>query len=155
MSDKNPGNKIIAKNKKAFFNFEIIESFECGIALQGTEVKSVKYGKISFTDAYCRIRNGELFLIGFHISHYSFGTIHNHDPERERKLLAHKQEIKRLRRKVDEKGFTLVPLSIYVKKGLVKVEVGLCRGKKLFDKRDDIKRKDLKREADREIRRHI
>lgn len=152
MSEKEGNRKILLKNKKAFYNFEIIESFECGISLQGTEVKSIKTGRMSFSDSYCRIREGELFLIGFHISQYPLGNIHNHVPDRERKLLIHKEEIKRLRRKVEEKGFTLVPLSVYLKRGMVKIEVGLCRGKKLYDKREDIKQKDLKREADRELR---
>jgi len=153
MSEEQKSNiKIIAKNKQAFFNYTVDESFESGIVLEGTEVKSVKLGKFSFTDSYARIRNSELWLIGLHISPYDFGNIHNHEPLRDRKLLIHKQEIKRLQRKVDEKGFTLVPLKFYLKKGLVKVEIGICKGKKLYDKRESIKQKDLKREADREIR---
>lgn len=144
--------KVLAKNKQAFFNYSVDESFEAGIVLVGTEVKSVKNGKFSFTDSYARILNNELWLIGLHISPYDFGNIHNHEPLRNRKLLVHKQELKRLSRKVDEKGFTLVPLKFYLKKGMVKVEIGICKGKKIHDKRDSIKQKDLKREADREMR---
>jgi SsrA-binding protein len=155
MSDKSPNRKFLLKNKKAFYNFEVLEKLECGISLQGTEVKSIKSGRMSFSDSYCRIREGELFLIGFHISQYPLGNINNHDPDRERKLLVHKQEIKRLKRKVLEKGLTLVPLSVYLKRGMVKIEVGLCRGKKLYDKREDIKRRDLKRDADRELRHRL
>ena len=149
---KKPDSKTIAKNKKAFFNYTIVESLECGIELKGTEVKSLKEGKLSFSDSHVRIINFELILRGLHISPYTHGNIHNHDPERDRKLLAHKQEIKRIKRKVDEKGITLVPLKFYLKNGKVKVEIGLCKGKKAHDKRDSIKAKDLKREADREMR---
>ena len=141
----------LATNRKARFNYEIDDNLECGIELQGTEVKSLKAGKFSFSDSYGRIKEDQLWLVGFHISPYSHGNINNHDPDRERRLLAHRQEIKRLRRKVDERGFTLVPLKVYLKKGLVKVEMGLGRGKKLVDKRDSIKQKDLKRDADREL----
>jgi SsrA-binding protein len=144
--------KLLAKNKQAFFNYSIDESIEAGIALQGTEVKSVKAGKFSFADSYARIQDGELWLIGLHISPYIHGNIHNHDPLRPRRLLVHKQEIKRLSRKVDEKGFTLVPLRVYLKRGMVKVEIGVCKGKKQHDKRESIKQRDLKREAEREIR---
>lgn len=144
--------KVLAKNKQAFFNYTIDESIEAGIALQGTEVKSVKAGKFSFADSYARITDGELWLIGLHIAPYVHGNIHNHDPLRPRRLLVHKQEIKRLSRKVDEKGFTLVPLRVYLKRGMVKVEIGVCKGKKLHDKRESIKQRDLKREAEREIR---
>lgn len=146
------GIKILAKNKKAFFNYTVEDKFEFGIALQGTEVKSIKDGRFSFSDAYVRISDNELWLIDFHISAYPFGNIENHEPLRERKLLAHKHEIKRLKRKIDERGYTLIPLRFYLKKGLVKVEVGLCRGKKKQDKRESIKQRDLKREADRELR---
>ncbi len=149
---KDPGNRTIAKNKKAYFNFEVEESFEAGIELKGTEVKSIKLGKISFTDAYARIINGELILKGLHISPYTHGNIHNHEPDRDRRILAHKREIKRLKRKVDEKGLTLVPLKFYLKRGIVKVEMGVCKGKKVYDKRESIKNRDLKRETDRELK---
>jgi len=149
---KKTADKSLARNKKAFFNYTITESLECGIELKGTEVKSIKIGKLAFSDSYARIIDFELILIGLHISPYTHGNIHNHDPDRNRKLLAHKQEIKRIKRKVDEKGLTLVPLKFYLKNGKVKVELGLCKGKKTHDKRESIKSKDLKREADREMR---
>lgn len=149
-----PGTKSLAVNKKARFNYSIDERMECGIELRGTEVKSMKAGKFSFTDAYGRIRDDELWLIGFHISPYEHGTIYNHDPDRDRRLLVHKQELKRLKRKVDERGFTLVPLRVYLKTGLVKVEMGLGKGKREVDKRETIKSRDVAREAEREIRRY-
>ncbi len=144
--------KVIQKNKKAFFNFEIVESLECGIELEGTEVKSIRLGKFSFGDSYVRIRNGELFLVGLHISTYDFGNINNHEPVRDRRLLAKKLEIKKYRRKVEEKGFSIMPLKIYIRKNLIKVEIGLGRGKKLHDKRDSIRDRDLKRDAQRQIK---
>ena len=144
--------KTIAVNKKARFNFYVTESFECGIELKGTEVKSVKAGKFSFTDSYAKIEKNELWLSGLHISLYEFGNIHNHDPDRVRKLLVHKQEIKRLKRKIMEKGLTLVPLRFYLVKGLVKVEIGICKGKKIHDKRAVIKDRDLRRETEREFK---
>ena len=149
------GKKILADNRKARFNFMVLDSLECGIALQGTEVKSMRAGKFSFTDAYARIRNGELWLVGFHITPYEFGNIFNHEPVRERRLLAHKDEIKRLQRKVDEKGLTLVPLKFYLKGGIVKLELGVCQGKKLHDKRQSIKERDDKRAADREFKQRL
>ncbi len=144
--------KIIQTNKKARFNYTIEETLECGIALVGTEVKSIKLGKISFGDAYCKIENDELWLVSLHISPYSQGNIHNHQETRPRKLLAHKKEIKRLYKKVTERGVTLVPTKIYLKKGYVKVEIGLGKGKKLHDKRETIKARDQKKEAGRELR---
>jgi SsrA-binding protein len=149
---KEKARKEISFNKKAQFNYFIEDKLECGIELFGTEVKSVKLGKLAYTDAYVKVENDELWLVGLHITPYAFGNIHNHDPDRERKLLAHKQEIKRLRRKIMEKGLTLVPLRFYLIKGLVKVEIAICKGKKLVDKRDVIKQRDLKREAEREFR---
>jgi SsrA-binding protein len=144
--------KIIQKNKKAFFNYEIVESLECGIALEGTEVKSIRNGKFSFGDSYVKIRDNELFLIGLHISPYDFGNIHNHEPIRDRRLLANRQEIKKLRRKVEEKGFSLIPLKLYLKRSMIKVEIGLGRGKKLHDKRNVIRERDQKRDAQRQIK---
>ena len=146
------GTKSLAVNKRARFNFEIDERLECGVALRGSEVKSMKSGKFSFSDAYAKIENGELWLMGFHISTYERANLFNHDPDRVRKLLAHSAEIKRLKRKIDEKGYTLVPTRFYLKKGLVKIELGLGRGKKLFDKRNTIKDRDMSRDAEREIR---
>ena len=139
--------KLLLLNKKARFNYFIDETLECGIELQGTEVKSLRENRFSFGDSYARIKDGQLYLIGFHISPYPFGNLHNHEPERERKLLIHKEEIRKLRKKVEEKGFTLVPIKVYLKNGLIKVELGICRGKKLYDKRETIKQRDLEREA--------
>ena len=154
MSAREVGKKNLAYNKKARFNFYVTESLECGIELKGTEVKSLKVGKFSFSDSYAKIEKNELWLVGLHISLYAFGNIHNHDPDRNRKLLVHKQEIKRLKRKIMEKGLTLIPIRFYLIKGLVKVEIGLCKGKKIHDKRDVIKNRDLKRDADREFKIH-
>ena len=128
------------------------DTFECGIVLEGTEVKSVKGGNISFVDSFALIENGEVWVQNLHISEYAFSSVFNHDPDRKKKLLLHREEIKRLQRKVDEKGFTLVPLDFYLKHGLVKVKLGLCKGKKEFDKRADIKDRDIKREIAREFR---
>lgn len=139
--------KLLLLNKKARFNFFIDETLECGIELQGTEVKSLRENRFSFGDSYARIKDGQLYLVGFHISPYPFGNLHNHEPDRDRKLLVHKEEIRKLRKKVEEKGFTLVPIKVYLKNGLIKVELGICRGKKLYDKRETIKQRDLEREG--------
>ncbi|MBN1798974.1 MAG: SsrA-binding protein SmpB [Spirochaetales bacterium] len=144
--------KTLAVNKKARFNYAVTESLECGIELKGTEVKSVKQGKFSFSDCYAKIDNHELWLIALHITPYTFGNRFNHDPDRPRKLLVHKQEIKRLKRKVQEKGLTLIPLRFYLKRSIVKLELGVCKGKKLVDKREDIKKRDIKRDLERELR---
>ncbi len=144
--------KIIAQNKKARFNYFVEESFECGIELLGTEVKSVKAGSISFADSFAEIKNGEVWVKGCHISEYSYSSVFNHNPDRPKKLLLHKDEIKRLVRKVDEKGFTLVPLDFYLKHGLVKMTLGVCKGKKLYDKRADIRARDVSRDIQREFR---
>ena len=144
--------KIIATNRKARFNYTVTDTFECGIVLEGTEVKSVKGGNISFVDSFALIENGEVWVQNLHISQYAFSSVFHHDPDRKKKLLLHREEIKRLQRKVDEKGFTLVPLDFYLKHGLVKVKLGLCKGKKEFDKRADIKDRDIKREIAREFR---
>ena len=144
--------KILADNRKARFNYTVEEKFEAGIELKGTEVKSIRSGKFSFADSYARVINSELILCSFHISAYEFASIFNHDPDRDRKLLVHKREIKRLQRKIDEKGYTLVPLKVYLKRGIVKFEIGICKGKKTHDKRDAIKNRDLKRDAEREMR---
>ncbi len=146
------GKKIIAENRKARFNYSVEDSIECGIALEGTEVKSVKNGQISFPDSFALIENGEVWLQNFHIAEYAFSSIFNHDPDRKKKLLLHKEEIKRLTRKVEEKGFTLIPLDFYLKNGRVKVNLGVCKGKKQFDKRADIKDRDVKRELAREFK---
>ncbi|HUX20304.1 MAG TPA: SsrA-binding protein SmpB [Spirochaetia bacterium] len=152
--EENPGTKMLADNRKARFNYTVEDKIECGIELQGTEVKSMKSGRFSFSDAYGRIKEEELWLVGFHISPYPFGNMYNHDPDRERKLLAHKQEIKRLKRKTDERGYTLVPMKFYLKRGMVKLELGVCLGKKSYDKRETIKQRDQMRDAHREIRKY-
>jgi SsrA-binding protein len=144
--------KVLAKNKKARFLYYVDESMECGIALQGTEVKSMRNAMFSFTDSYAKIEKDELLLVSFHISPYTFGNLFNHDPDRQRKLLVHKSEIKKLKRKVDQKGFTLIPLKFYLKKGIIKMELGICKGKDLKDKRNTIKDRDQKIDSAREIR---
>lgn len=146
------GVKIIAKNKKARFEYFIEDTFEAGLVLVGTEVKSLREGRASLKDSYGQVKNGEVFLVGAHITPYSHGTHTNHDPERERKLLLHKREIKRLYGKSRERGYTLVPLSIYFKKGKAKIEMGLGKGKAKYDKREAIKRKDEKRDMDRAMK---
>ena len=144
--------KTVIINKKARFLYEIIEVLEAGMVLQGTEVKSLRMGKANLKDSFAAIRGGELFLCNMHISPYEKGNIFNHDPERERKLLLHKQEIKRLTGKLVERGMTLVPLKIYFKNGRAKVELGLARGKTAYDKRKDIARKDEQRMMEREFK---
>lgn len=146
--------KVLGENKRARFDYVIEDTLECGIELKGSEVKSVKEGRVSFGDAYVRVKNGELWLMGLHITPYSHATIENHDPLRPRKLLAHAEEIHQLRRKTEERGYTLVPLRFYVKRGLVKVLVGIAKGKKKHEKREAIKERDIKREMDRELRRY-
>ncbi len=149
---KSEGIKVLGVNRKARFNYSIEESFECGLSLVGTEVKSIKEGRISFADSYALVQNGELWLIDFHVTPYAYGNRVNHDPLRKRKLLVHRKEIKRLKRITDEKGLTLVPLKFYLKRGYAKCELGIAKGKKLFDKRDDIRKRDQKRELEREFR---
>ena len=143
--------KIIAENRKARFDYFIEDTYECGIVLEGTEVKSVKNGNISFPDAFAEITNGEVWVKNFHISEYSFSSIFNHDPDRPKKLLLHAEEIKRLTRRVDEKGCTLIPLDFYLKDGRVKVTLGVCKGKKMYDKRATIKDRDVQRDIQREF----
>ncbi|HOI15433.1 MAG TPA: SsrA-binding protein SmpB [Geobacteraceae bacterium] len=138
--------KIICNNKKAFHDFFIEEKLEAGMALTGTEVKSLRMGKANLNDSFALVRNGEAFLNNLHISPYDFGNRENHDPDRMRKLLLHKKEITRLFSKIREQGYSLVPLRLYFKNGRVKVEMGLAKGKKLYDKREDLKKKDQKRE---------
>ena len=144
--------KLIANNKKAYHDFFIDEKYEAGIALCGTEVKSLRQGKCSVKEAFVRIENGEAFIYGMNISPYEKGNIFNKDPLRVKKLLLHKAEINKLAGKMAEKGFTLVPLQVYFKNGKVKVEIGLARGKKLYDKRHDIAKKDARRETEREFK---
>lgn len=151
MNDSNKF-KLIQKNKKAYFNYEIVEELECGIALQGTEVKSVREGKCSFSDSYIVAKDLELTLIGFLIQPYTHGNIFNHQTDRKRKLLAHRQEIKKFQRKVNEKGLTIVPLEIYIKNNLVKMKIALAKGKNVHDKKEAIKERDALRDKRREIR---
>ena len=146
------GIKIIALNRKARFDYVVDESYECGIELLGTEVKSFRDGKISFPDAWADIIKGEVWLRSLKVAENPFSSVFNHDPDRLKRLLLHRAEIKRITRKVEEKGYTLIPLSFYFKKGRVKVELGLCKGKKAYDKRAGIREKDLKREIEREFR---
>jgi SsrA-binding protein len=150
---KHIGSEVLAENRKAYFHYEVVEHLECGIVLHGTEVKSMRMHHINFVDAFCEIRNHELFVLKLNISPYDFGNINNHTAERPRKLLAHKQEIRKLQRRVAEKGMTLIPLKFYLKDHLVKVDIGLCRGKKLYDKRESIKERDMDRQASRETSR--
>ena len=145
--------KTICTNKKAYHDFHIEEKFEAGIALTGTEVKSLREGKANLKESYAKIKDGELYLVNAHISPYSCGNIFNHEPKRTRKLLMHKREIDRLTGKVKERGFTLVPLSLYFnKRNKAKMELALAKGKTLYDKRESIKKKDEKRVAEREAR---
>ena len=148
---KKGGVKIVAQNKKAYHEFFVDEKYEAGIALFGTEVKSIRQGTVNLKDSYCTIRGGELFALGIHISPYEKGNIFNRDPLREKKLLMHKKEILKLAGLVGQKGYTLVPLSLYFSDSHVKVEVGLCRGKQLYDKRAS----DAERAAGREIERRL
>ncbi|HOT00176.1 MAG TPA: SsrA-binding protein SmpB [Acidobacteriota bacterium] len=142
--------KLIARNKKAFHDYEVVEKIEAGLALQGTEVKALREGRINLKDSHAKIRNGEMWLVECHISPYTHGNIHNHDPIRPRKLLLHGSEIRRLIGKVVEKGMTLIPLSVYFNpKGRVKVELGLCRGKKTVDKRRTEQERTEKREIEK------
>lgn len=146
-------NKFIVKNRKAWHEYEVMERFEAGIALVGTEVKSIRQGKVKIVDAYCRISNDyQLDLMQMEVSPYEFGNINNHRPDRPRRLLMHKKEIIKLLSKVREKGLTLIPLSLYYKDGRVKVEIALCRGKKLHDKRASLKEKDDRRDMDRVLK---
>ena len=147
------GEKLIAENRRARRDYEILERFEAGIELRGTEVKSLRGGRITLKDSYANAEAGQLYLVGAHIHPYEQGNIYNHDPERRRKLLLHKREIRRLAGAVAEKGLTLIPLRVYFKRGMAKVELGLCRGKHLLDKRDAIRTREAEREVDRYLKR--
>jgi len=146
------GVKIIAVNRKARHDYTVDDSYECGIELLGTEVKSFRDGKISFPDAWAEVVKGEVWLRSLNVAENPFSSVFNHDSNRNKKLLLHRDEIKRINRKVEEKGYTLIPLSFYFKKGRVKVELGLCKGKKSYDKRAGIRERDLQRDAEREFR---
>ena len=149
---KESGIRLIANNKKAYHDYFIEDTYEAGIELAGTEVKSMRMGKCSIKESFIQIDRGEVFVWGMHISHYEKGNIFNKDPLRTRKLLLHQYEIRKIAAKIAEKGYTLVPLKVYFKGSLVKVEIGIAKGKKLYDKRQDIAKKDQKREAEREFK---
>ncbi len=144
--------KLIANNKKAYFDYFIEEEYEAGIALHGTEVKSIRMGKCSVKESFVRIENGEVYVYNMHISPYEKGNIFNKDPLRIKKLLLHQAEINKISGKIAQKGYTLVPLQVYLKGSLVKVKIGLARGKKLYDKREDIAKKDQRREAEKDFK---
>ena len=146
------GIKVIAKNSKAYHDYFIEDKYEAGIELAGTEVKSIRQGHVNLKDSFCIVKDGQMHVHGMHISPYEKGNIFNKDPLRVRKLLLHKSEIMKLNGKVTQKGYTLVPLQVYFKGSLVKVEIGLARGKKLYDKRQDIAKKDQRREAEKEFK---
>ena len=152
MTSQEPRDRAIATNRRARHEYSILETFEAGLALRGTEVKSLRAGLVNFKDSYATVRNGEVWLLGCHINPYSHGTDANHDPERDRKLLLHAKEISRLSGKVAERGLTLIPLKLYFKSGRAKLELGLGRGKKLHDKRSTLREREVKREMDRAAR---
>lgn len=153
-NEKKPGNRTIAENRKAFHDYFVEESLEAGIELCGTEVKSLRAGGANLKDAWCSVVNGEMVINGMHISPYDHGNIFNRDPLRVRRLLLHKREILRLYGITKQQGYALIPLSLYFKGSRVKVQVGLCRGKKLYDKREDAARRDMRREAERALKEH-
>ena len=159
MSEKNKGKKntgkIIAQNKKAWHDYFVDEKYEAGIALFGTEVKSVRQGHVNLKDSYCHFDKGELFVVGMHISPYEKGNIFNRDPLRDKKLLMHKREIMKLFGLVSREGYTIIPLSLYFSGSRVKMEIGLCKGKHLYDKRDDMAARDAKREIERTMKEKV
>ncbi len=152
MAQSKEAQKLIANNKKAYHDYFIEDTYEAGVALHGTEVKSIRMGKCSIKEAFIRIEHGEVFVYGMHVSPYEKGNIFNKDPLRVKKLLLHRHEINKLAGSIAEKGYTLVPLQVYFKTGKVKVQIGLARGKKLYDKRQDIARKDQRRETERDFK---
>ena len=149
---KTTGIKLIANNKKAFHDYFIEDTYEAGISLAGTEVKSLRMGKCSIKESFIRVENGEVYIYGMHISPYEKGNIFNKDPLRTRKLLLHKSEISKMIGQINQKGYTLIPLKVYFSGSLVKVQIGLCKGKKLYDKRQDISKRDQLREAQRDFK---
>lgn len=154
MRDATGGEKLIAQNKKARHLYEFLERLEAGLVLTGSEVKSLRAGRVSFKDGYVKFTAGEAFLVGVHVAPYENAGYSGHEPERPRKLLLHAEEIVRLRAKVEQKGLTVVPVRMYFNKGRVKIEIALARGRKVFDRKDALKERDLAREADRERGRH-
>ena len=152
MAEQKGDSRTIARNEQAWHDYFVDETFEAGVELFGTEVKSLRAGAVNMKDSYCSFKNGEIFAQGMHISPYEKGNIYNKDPMRPKKLLMHKKEILKLAGKSAEKGFSVIPLSLYFKGSKVKMEIGLCRGKKLYDKREDAARRDMKREAERALK---
>ena len=151
--DKDSGIKMVAQNKKAYHDYFVLEKLEAGLELFGTEVKSIRQGKINLKDSWCFVKDGEMFVNGMHISPYEHGNIFNRDPLRTKRLLLHKREIRRFYAQVKQEGLAIVPLSVYFKKGRAKVEIGLCKGKKLYDKREVAAKKDAQRTIERNLRR--
>lgn len=149
---KKLGIKILAQNKKAYHEYFIDDKYECGIALVGTEVKSIRAGRVNLKDSYVKVKNNEAYAIGMHVSPYEMGNIFNRDPFRERKLLLHKSEIRKLRQASQIEGYSIIPLSLYLKDGLVKMEIAIAKGKKLYDKRSVLAKKDAEREMERKLR---
>ncbi|NPV53975.1 MAG: SsrA-binding protein SmpB [Firmicutes bacterium] len=147
--------KVVATNRKAYHDYAIDETYEAGIALTGTEIQSVRQGRVNLKDSFARVENGEVLVYNMHISPYDYGNRFNHEPLRVRKLLLHKDEIRRLLGKTQERGYTLIPLRMYLKRGLAKVEVALAKGKKLYDRREDIAKRDLRREAERALKERL
>ncbi len=152
MAEKKEPQKLVANNKKAYHDYFIDETYEAGVALHGTEVKSMRMGKCSIKESFIRIEDGEAFVYGMHVSPYEKGNLFNKDPLRVKKLLLHRYELNKLQGKIREKGYTLIPLQVYFKNGRVKVEIGVARGKKLYDKREAIAKKDQRREAEKEFK---
>ena len=150
--DKKDAVKPVAQNKKAYHEYFILDKYEAGIELFGTEVKSIRNGKVNLKDAWCQIKNNEIFVCGMHISPYEQGNIFNRDPMRVKKLLMHKREIRNLYAKVTQEGLTLIPLTLYFKNGRAKLEIGLCKGKKLYDKRETAARKEAERKIERAVK---
>jgi len=149
MTEQSNEEKVVATNRKAFHDYFVMETYEAGIALKGTEVKSLRQGEANLRDSYGIIKDGEVWLLGLHISPFDKGNINNHDPKRDRKLLLHKNEIRRLIGKISQKGLTLIPLKIYFRKNIVKVELAIARGKKSYDKREAIAKREIERELQR------
>lgn len=143
---------LICQNKRAYHDYNVLDTMEAGIELFGTEIKSLRNNHATFNDAYCEIKNGEVFVKGFHIAQYEMGNIFNHDPDRKKKLLLHKKEIVKLTTKKTQDGYTIIPIKVYLKEGLAKMEIGICKGKKLYDKREDLKKEDQRRYIERTVK---
>lgn len=144
---KEQGEKIICQNKKAYHDYFILEEYECGIVLTGTEIKSIRLGHVNIQDSYCQVKNGEMLIYGMHISHYEKGNIFNHKVDSTRKLLLHKKETLKISNKIVKEGYTIIPLRVVIRNGLAKIDIGIAKGKKLYDKREDLKKKEMQKEA--------